>query len=128
MSAVSPMEDTYLETHPWKMAKKCLPWICILLFLDTFSTMVVDKLQYQFEVYKILIAFIPVIMDTAGNAGGQTIAIIIRGFATKEFEPKEFWKVLGRECMSALIIAAGVALSRLRLVHHRAISRNRRQL
>src|SRR5574344_966491 len=109
MSAVSPMEDTYLETHPWKMAKKCLPWICILLFLDTFSTIVVDKLQYQFEIYKILIAFIPVIMDTAGNAGGQTIAIIIRGLATKEFEPKEFWKVLGRECISALIIAGGAA-------------------
>jgi magnesium transporter len=110
MSAVSPMEDTYLETYPWQMAKKCLPWICILLFLDTFSTMVVDKLQYQFEVYKILIAFIPVIMDTAGNAGGQTIAIIIRGLATKEFEPKEFWKVMGRECLSALIIAGGAAV------------------
>jgi magnesium transporter len=110
MSAVSPMEDAYLETHPWNMAAKCLPWICVLLFLDTFSTMVVDKLQYQFEVYKILIAFIPVIMDTAGNAGGQTIAIIIRGLATKEFTPKDFWKVLGRECIIALIIAGGSAL------------------
>jgi Mg/Co/Ni transporter MgtE len=47
MSAVSPMDDTYLETHPWQMAKKCLPWIAVLLFLDTFSTMVVDQLQYQ---------------------------------------------------------------------------------
>lgn len=110
MNAVTPMEDEYLETHPWQMAKKCLPWICILLFLDTFSTMVVDKLQYQFEIYKILIAFIPVIMDTAGNAGGQTIAIVIRGLATKEFEPKEFWKVIGREALSALIIAGGASV------------------
>ncbi|MCI1245008.1 MAG: magnesium transporter [Bacilli bacterium] len=109
MNAVSPIEDEFLETHPWKMAKKCLPWICVLLFLDTFSTMVVDKLQYQFEVYKILIAFIPVIMDTAGNAGGQTISLIIRGLATKEFEPKDFWKVIGREAQSALLIAAGAA-------------------
>src|SRR5574344_1272842 len=110
MSAVSPMEDTYLETHPWKMAKKCLPWIVVLLFLDTFSTMVVDKLQYQFRPYSILIAFIPAIMDTAGNAGGQTIAIIIRGLAMKEFQPKEILKVLGREAISALIIASGVSL------------------
>jgi hypothetical protein len=89
MSAVTPMEDTYLETHPWQMARKCLPWIVILLILDTFSTMVVDKLQYQFNGYTILIAFIPVLMDTGGNAGGQTIAIVIRGLAMKEFEPKE---------------------------------------
>jgi magnesium transporter len=49
-------------------------------------------------------------MDTGGNAGGQTIAIIIRGLAMKEFEPKECWKVLRRESMSALIIAGGVSL------------------
>ena len=110
MNAIAPMEDSFLETHPWRMAKKCLPWICILLFLDTFSTIVVDQLQYKFEIYKILIAFIPAIMDTAGNAGGQTIAIVIRGLATKEFEPKEFKKVLGHEAMTALIIGAGSAL------------------
>jgi magnesium transporter len=110
MSAVSPMEDTYLETHPWQMAKKCLPWIAILLFLDTFSTLVVDRLQYQFKYYTILIAFIPVLMDTGGNAGGQTIAIIIRGLAMKEFEPKEILKVLARETISALIIATGVSV------------------
>lgn len=111
MSAVSPMEDSYLETHPWQMARKCLPWIVILLFLDTFSTMVVDKLQYQFSGYTILIAFIPVLMDTGGNAGGQTIAIVIRGLAMKEFQPKECMKVLAREAVSALIIAAGVSLA-----------------
>lgn len=109
MSAVSPMDDTYLETHPWQMAKKCLPWIAVLLFLDTFSTMVVDHLQYQFAPYTILIAFIPVLMDTGGNAGGQTIAIIIRGLAMKEFSPKDVLKVLGREALSALIIAGGLS-------------------
>jgi magnesium transporter len=110
MSAVSPMEDSYLETHPWQMARKCLPWIVVLLILDTFSTMVVDKLQVPFKAYTILISFIPVLMDTGGNAGGQTIAIVIRGLAMKEFQPKECWKVLRRESMSALIIASGVAL------------------
>jgi magnesium transporter len=110
MNAVAPMEDSYLETHPWQMARKCLPWIAILLILDTFSTMVVDQLQYKFQVYSILLAFVPVLMDTGGNAGGQTIAIIIRGLAMKEFAPKEFWKVLRREAVSAFIISVGVAL------------------
>jgi magnesium transporter len=110
MNAVAPMEDSYLETHPWQMAKKCLPWIVILLILDTFSTAVVDKLQVPFKAYTILISFIPVLMDTGGNAGGQTIAIVIRGLAMKEFNPKECGKVLRRESVSALIIATGVSL------------------
>jgi len=71
MNAVAPMEDSYLETHPWQMARKCLPWIVILLILDTFSTAVVDKLQVPFRAYMILISFIPVLMDTGGNAGGK---------------------------------------------------------
>jgi magnesium transporter len=103
-----------------------LPWIVILLIFDTFSTMVVDKLQYQFNGYTILIAFIPVLMDTGGNAGGQTIAIIIRGLAMKEFEPKECWKVLRRESVSASSSPAA-SPCRLHLVHARTISRHRHQ-
>ena len=54
-------------------------------------------------------AFIPVLMDTGGNAGGQTIALMIRGLALKEFEPKEAWKILGREIRSALLISLAIA-------------------
>ena len=74
--------------------------------------MVLDRIEkaHVFSVLApVLIAFVPTLMDTGGNSGGQTIALMIRGLATQEFEPKDFLKVIRKEAFSALIIAAGVA-------------------
>ena len=111
LSHVAPLEESYLETPIWKMVKKCIPWIVILIVLGTFTTMVLDRIEKApvFNLVPVLIAFVPTLMDTGGNSGGQTIALMIRGLATKEFEPKDFFKIIRKEILSALIIAAGVA-------------------
>ena len=110
LSHVAPLDDSYLDTSVFQMAKKCVPWIVILLVLGTFSSMVLSIFQDKLAIVPVLAAFIPVLMDTGGNAGGQTIALMIRGLATKEFEPKDFWKILGKEVLSALLISACVAV------------------
>lgn len=110
MNAVSTLDDAYLETHPFKMAKKCVPWIVILLILGTFSSMVLSTFQAALSVVPVLAAFIPVLMDTGGNAGGQTIALMIRGLALKEFQPKQFLKIILLELRSAIIIALSISV------------------
>ena len=112
LSHVTPLEDSYLDTSVWQMAKKCIPWIIVLLVLGTFTTLVLDKIEKQavFALIPALICFVPTLMDTGGNSGGQTIALMIRGLATKEFTPKDYFKILGKEASSAVIIAFFVAL------------------
>ena len=110
MQLVTPLEDSYLETSPLKMAKKCVPWIVILLILGTFSSMVLSIFEERITLVPILAAFIPVLMDTGGNAGGQTIALMIRGLALQEFTPKAFWKIIRKEAISAAIIAVCVGV------------------
>lgn len=105
MQMVTPLEDSYLETSSVKMAKKCVPWIIVLLILGTFSSMVLSIFEERIASIAILAAFIPVLMDTGGNAGGQTIALMIRGLSLQEFSPKDFWKIIRKEMLSALIIA-----------------------
>lgn len=110
MQMVSPLEDSYLETSPLKMAKKCVPWIVVLLILGTFSSMVLSIFEDRIASIAILAAFIPVLMDTGGNAGGQTIALMIRGISLQEFGPKDFWKIIRKEAVSAVIIAVCVGI------------------
>ncbi len=110
LNAVSNLDDAYLETHPFKMARKCVPWIIVLLILGTFSSMVLSSFQDALSLVPVLAAFIPVLMDTGGNAGGQTIALMIRGLALKEFKVKDFWKIFLQELRSALLIALMVSL------------------
>jgi len=110
MQMVTPLEDSYLETSPLKMAKKCVPWIVVLLILGTFSSMVLSIFEDRIASIAILAAFIPVLMDTGGNAGGQTIALMIRGISLQEFGPKDFWKIIRKESVSAVIIAVCVGI------------------
>ncbi len=110
MNAVSKLEDSYLETHPRLMAKKCVPWLIVLLILGTFSSLVLSTFQEQIGVLPVLAAFIPVLMDTGGNAGGQTIALMIRGLALREFKPRDIGAILWREMRSALLIGLCVTL------------------
>ena len=112
LSHVTPLEESYLDTPIWKMVKKCIPWIVILIILGTFTTMALDRIEKApvFAAIPVLIAFVPTLMDTGGNSGGQTIALMIRGLSTQEFTPKDFFKVIRKELVSALIIALGVSL------------------
>ena len=109
LQMVTPLEDSYLETSPFQMVKKCVPWIVVLLILGTFSSLVLSKFEDRLSTLTILAAFIPVIMDTGGNAGGQTIALMIRGLALQEFTPKDFFKIIRKEALSAAIIALSIA-------------------
>ena len=112
LSHVAPLEDSYLDTPAWKMAVKCIPWIVILIILGTFTTMALDRIEKTavFTFVPVLISFVPTLMDTGGNTGGQTIALMIRGLGTKEFSPKDFWKILGKEALTACIVSSCVAL------------------
>ena len=109
MNAVVPSDEPYLDTTVWSTAKKCFPWLIVLLVLGTFSSMILSVFQDKISTLAILAAFIPVLMDTGGNAGGQTTAVMVRALALKEFEPKDYFKVVWKEVRSAMIVAAIVA-------------------
>ena len=112
LSHVAPLEDSYLDTPAWRMAVKCVPWIVILIILGTFTTMALDRIEKTaiFTAIPVLISFIPTLMDTGGNTGGQTIALMIRGLGTKEFSPRDFWKIIGKEALTALMVSACIAV------------------
>ena len=90
--------------------EECVPWIIVLIILGTFSSMVLSSFQASIAVLPVLAAFVPVVTDTGGNAGGQTIALMIRGLALKEFRPRDYLKLLWQELRSALIIGLAVSL------------------
>lgn len=110
MGLIAPLENSYIKTSSWQMAKKCFPWIITLLILSTFSSFILSSFQEKLAVLPILAAFIPVLTDTGGNAGGQTISLMIRGLALKEFSPKQFWKILGKELLTSLYTATIVMI------------------
>lgn len=110
MNLVTPNEENYLDTKPTSLARKCVPWIMVLLVLGTFSSMVLSQFEETLGKLAVLTAFVPVLMDTGGNSGGQTIALMIRGLAVGEFSPKDACKIFWKEFRAALLTALFVSL------------------
>ena len=110
MAGVSPLENSYLNTGVFKMAIKCTPWLIVLLILGTFSSMVLNKFENVLSMLPVLVPFVTVLMDTGGNAGGQTTTLMVRGLAVQEFKPKDFWRILWKEMRVAIITGILVAV------------------
>ncbi|MDD7316728.1 MAG: magnesium transporter [Bacillales bacterium] len=103
LAGVTPLDNSYLETSVFKMALKCAPWLICLLVLGTFSSMILNKFEHALSCLPILVPFVTVLMDTGGNAGGQTTTLMVRGLAVQEFTPKDYFKIVWKELRVAVV-------------------------
>ena len=77
----------------------------------TFTGIIISGFEDALSVFPVLIAFIPMLMGTGGNAGGQSSATVIRGLALGEIELRDIPKVLFKELRVALLCGATVAVT-----------------
>ncbi|MHA6258464.1 magnesium transporter [Sporosarcina sp. CAU 1771] len=101
LAAVSNM-DTF-DKSPLTAAKKRLPWLLILLVLGMLTANLIDLFTETISKVALLAAFIPLIAGTAGNSGTQSLAVAVRGIATRDIEDESKFKLLIREAGTGLI-------------------------
>jgi magnesium transporter len=78
-----------------------------LLFLTgTFTGTVLHHFQERLTMVVALTFFIPLLIGTGGNAGQQTIAMVIRALALREVHPKDAHRVWWREAKAGLLLGA----------------------
>lgn len=99
MNAVQPMEESYAQASVLSIVRSRMPWLLILMLTSTFNEMIIHSYEAAITAVPALIGFMPVVMDTAGNGGGQSSATVIRGIATGDVHPKDAGKVLRKELM-----------------------------
>lgn len=63
-------------------ARQRIPWIIILIFLSILVGSLISVFEETLESVVLLAAFIPMIMDTAGNVGTQSLAVAVRNINT----------------------------------------------
>ena len=112
MAAILPDDDatTYFGTSVWTHAKQRIPWLLILMLSATFTGMVTTHYEEAFVSLPLLVSFMPMLMDTAGNCGNQISTLMVRGLALGEVEPSDFLRVLGKEMRVSAIVGAVLGL------------------
>lgn len=109
MAAITPIDKPYLSRSVFAIFKSRIPWLLLLMISATFTSMIIQKYEAALASVVILTSFIPMFMDTAGNAGSQASVTIIRGLATNEIKFKDTLKVLFKEIRISIL--CGITLS-----------------
>lgn len=109
MAGMTPSDKTYPEEGVKETFKKRILWLLLLMLTATFTGGILAGFEDALAVFPALVAFIPMLMGTAGNAGGQSSVAVIRSLALDEIEFKDILKIAWKEARVAAICGAVMA-------------------
>ena len=108
MAALSPSDESYMKTGVLKQSRNRIFWLMFLMLSATLTGTIITGFEASLMVLPVLVSFIPMIMNTAGNAGSQSSVLMVRGLALGEINLSDVFIVLWRELRVALL--CGIAL------------------
>ena len=104
MAAMNPSDEEYLKESVLSLAKHRIIWLLVLMISATFTGLVIKKYEDILQSAVYLAVFIPMLMDTGGNAGSQSATLIIRGIALEEIEFSDIFKVIWKELRVSILV------------------------
>ena len=110
MAAIMPTDKPYLKTGVFETWKKRIPWLLLLMVSATFTSSILSHFEEALAAQSVLIAFIPMLMDTGGNAGGQASVTIIRGLSLNEISMGDILRIIWKEIRVAVICGITLAV------------------
>ncbi len=110
MAALSPSEEPYLQSSTLRLASQRLTWLLVLMISATFTGQIIRQFETTLSQVVALAVFIPMLMDTGGNAGSQSATLVIRGLALGEIRLKDWIRVMGQELRVSALVGVGLAL------------------
>ena len=117
MAGISPVEETYLKTSAFTMARQRIMWLIVLMISATFTGRIIKSYEEVLQSVVVLASFIPMLMDTGGNAGAQSSTTVIRALSLGDVETKDIFKILRKEFFTSTIVAIVLAaINYLRLI------------
>ena len=110
MHALTPSDEPYLKTNIFRLARNRFTWLLVLMLSATITGTIMASYEEALSTLPILMAFIPMIMGTGGNAGCQASTLIIRGMALGEIKIRDVLRVFWRELRVATLCSLGLCV------------------
>jgi len=93
---------------------KRIGWLMVLVLINVFSGQAIAEFESLIQSVVALVFFLPLLIDSGGNAGSQSATLMIRALAVGTVKSSDLWKLLSKELLVALLLglsmAAGVAV------------------
>jgi len=102
MATVGELNTSVVNAKPWMLLKSRLPWLLVLVFVNILSGAGMAFFEDTIQSIVALVFFLPLLIDSAGNAGSQSSALIIRSMAVGDVELEDWAKLLRKELAVAI--------------------------
>ncbi|MCR4995711.1 MAG: magnesium transporter [Butyrivibrio sp.] len=110
MAAIVPSDKPYPKVGILETYRNRIPWLLFLMVSATFTGGIIAHYEAALTAFA-LTAYIPMLMDTGGNAGSQASVSIIRGLSLKEIEFKDLFKIVWKEIRVAVLCGFTLAVA-----------------
>ncbi len=110
MAAIEPTQEEYIHAGIFTLARKRIVWLLVLMFSATFTGYIIRSYEDTLQSVVALAAFIPMLMDTGGNAGSQASTLVIRSIVLGEVAFKDILRVIWKEFRVSSLVGIVLAV------------------
>src|SRR5690554_1670210 len=89
--------------------RKRVFWLVLLVFGNLFSGAGIAHFEDIIAANIVLVFFLPLLVDSGGNAGSQSATLMVRALATGEVVMRDWLYLIGREALVALALGCTMA-------------------
>ena len=107
--AIKPLEVSYLKAPLSMLYTRRVSWLIILVFINIFSGAGIAHFEELIESVVALVFFLPLLIDSGGNAGLQAATLVIRSMALREVKLTDYLVVAWRELRVSLALGLSMA-------------------
>ncbi|WP_322989397.1 magnesium transporter [Hoeflea sp.] len=110
ISTVLPFAQNMREAGIRILYSKRIVWLALLVFGNLFSGAGIAYFEEMILAYVSLVFFLPLLIDSSGNAGSQSATLMVRALATGDVALKDWRNLILRELAVAAALGATMAL------------------
>ena len=108
---VSTMVGRLKDVSISMLYRKRVFWLVFLVFGNLFSGLGISHFEDVIAANLVLVFFLPLLVDSGGNAGSQSATLMVRALATGDVVMRDWFSLLGREAMVALLLGGTMAVA-----------------
>lgn len=105
------MTDDLVNAPICFIYKKRIVWLLVLVGVNFFSSAAMMKFEDIIASTVVLVAFLPLLIDSAGNAGAQASTIVIRSLSTGQLKNTAWLKTISKEIIISWMLGISMSLA-----------------
>lgn len=111
LSSAGGLTRSLKDASIWVLYRGRVVWLVVLVFGNIFSGAGIAHYEELIESVVALVFFLPLLIDSGGNAGSQAATLMVRGLATGDVVMRDWFKILVKEFLVASLLGASMAVA-----------------